>query len=100
MCGRAKLATDFSEIRIAFRIPPERPAPNFAPSWNVAPTDSLPIVRYDAKAGERSADMMRWGLVPYTGPRTSRSASRRSTPKPRRSIPNQRSALRSSAAAA
>jgi hypothetical protein len=65
MCGRVKLSTDFSEIKVAFRIPPERPAPNFAPSWNVAPTDSLPIVRYDAKAGERSLDLMRWGLVPY-----------------------------------
>src|ERR1700722_16111549 len=65
MCGRVKLSTDFSEIKVAFRIPPERPAPNFAPSWNVAPTDSLPIVRYDTKAGERSLDLMRWGLVPY-----------------------------------
>src|ERR1700722_14346235 len=65
MCGRVKLSTDFSEIKIAFRIPPERAAPNFAPSWNVAPTDSLPIVRHDPKAGERSLDLMRWGLVPY-----------------------------------
>jgi len=31
----------------------------------VAPTDSLPIVRYNEKAGSRSLDMMRWGLVPY-----------------------------------
>jgi putative SOS response-associated peptidase YedK len=45
MCGRAKLETDVSEIKMAFRIPPEYPAPNFPPSWNVAPTDSLPIVR-------------------------------------------------------
>jgi putative SOS response-associated peptidase YedK len=29
----------------------------------VAPTDPLPVVRYDAKAGERSLDVMRWGLV-------------------------------------
>ena len=65
MCGRVKLDSDFSEIKIAFRIPPERPAPNFAPSWNVAPTDPQPIVRYDAKAGERSLDVMRWGLIPY-----------------------------------
>ena len=36
-----------------------------APSWNVAPTDSLPIVRHDPKAGERSLDLMRWGLIPY-----------------------------------
>jgi hypothetical protein len=39
MCGRAKLETDVSEIKVAFRIPPEYPTPNFAPSWNVAPTD-------------------------------------------------------------
>ena len=65
MCGRAKLETDVSEIKIAFRIPPEYPTPNFAPSWNVAPTDDLPIVRYDQKAGSRTLDLMRWGLVPY-----------------------------------
>ncbi len=65
MCGRAKLETDVSEIKIAFRVPPEYPTPNFAPSWNVAPTDNLPIVRYDPKAGHRTLDLMRWGLVPY-----------------------------------
>jgi len=59
MCGRVKLSTDLGEIRIAFRIPPERPAPNFVPSWNVAPTDPLPIVRYDAKEGHRALDLMR-----------------------------------------
>ena len=33
-----------------FWIPPHRPSPNIAPSWNVAlRTDPLPIVRYDAK---------------------------------------------------
>jgi hypothetical protein len=36
------------------RIPPERPTPHIAPSWNVAPTDSLPVVRYDAKDHQRS----------------------------------------------
>jgi putative SOS response-associated peptidase YedK len=45
--------------------PPDRPTPNFPPSWNVAPTDSLPVVRYDAKAGQRSLDMLRWGLISY-----------------------------------
>ena len=54
MCGRVRLSSDVSEIKLAFSIPPHRPTPNFAPSWNVAPTDPLPVVRYDAKAGERS----------------------------------------------
>jgi putative SOS response-associated peptidase YedK len=65
MCGRAKLEGDLNEIKIAFGIPPEYPTPNYAPSWNVAPTDSLPIVRYDPKAGHRTLDLLRWGLVPY-----------------------------------
>jgi len=39
--------------------------PNFPPSWNAAPTDLLPVVRYDRKAGERSLDLLRWGLVPF-----------------------------------
>ena len=65
MCGRAKLSTDVSEIKIAFRVPPERATPNIAPSWNVAPTDPLSIARYDEKDRERSLEIMRWGLIPY-----------------------------------
>jgi hypothetical protein len=55
MCGRARLSSDVSEIKLVFSIPPERPTPNLPPSWNV---------RFDAKAGQRSLDLMRWGLVP------------------------------------
>ena len=40
--------------QLVFGIPPERPTPNIAPSWNVAPTDPLPVVHYDAKVGQRS----------------------------------------------
>ena len=65
MCGRVRLSADVSEIRLVFSTPPERPAPNIAPSWNVPPTDPLPVVRYDDKARERSLDVMRWGLVPF-----------------------------------
>ena len=65
MCGRARLSSDVSEIKLVFSIPPHRPTPNTAPSWNVAPTDPPPVVRYDARAGERSLDVMRWGLVPF-----------------------------------
>jgi SOS response associated peptidase (SRAP) len=65
MCGRVRLSSDVSEIKLVFGIPPDRPTPNFPPSWNVAPTDSLPVVRYDSKAEQRSLDTLRWGLIPY-----------------------------------
>jgi putative SOS response-associated peptidase YedK len=65
MCGRVRLSSDVSEIKLVFSIPPHRPIPNFAPSWNAAPTDQLPIVRFDRRAGERSLDLARWGLVPF-----------------------------------
>jgi putative SOS response-associated peptidase YedK len=65
MCGRVRLSSNVSEIKLVFSISPHRPTPNIAPSWNMAPTDPLPVVRYDAKAPERSSDVMRWGLVPF-----------------------------------
>ena len=69
MCGRARLSSDVSEIKLEFGIPPERPTPNFPPSWNVAPTDTLPVVRYEPKAAQRSLDMLRWGLILLLGQR-------------------------------
>ena len=39
--------------------------PKIAPSWNVAPTDPLPVVRYDPKDYQRTLEVMRWGLVPF-----------------------------------
>jgi putative SOS response-associated peptidase YedK len=65
MCGRASLFSDFGEIRRVFGIPPEQPAPNFAATWNAAPTQDLPVVLYDAAAHQRSLAIMRWGLVPF-----------------------------------
>ena len=64
--GSATLSSpDVSEIKVVFSIPPHRPTPNFPPSWNAAPTDLLPVVRYDREAGERSINLLRWGLIPH-----------------------------------
>jgi putative SOS response-associated peptidase YedK len=67
MCGRAKLGGDISEIKIAFRVPPDYPTPTFAPSWNVAPTDNLPIVRYDRRAGHPAERMTMWPVHKRVG---------------------------------
>jgi hypothetical protein len=80
MCGRARLSSDVSEIKLVFSIPPDRPTPNFAPSWNVAPTDPLPIVRYDVREGARSLDVMRWGLIPFWAKDIQRDRARRPAP--------------------
>jgi putative SOS response-associated peptidase YedK len=65
MCGRGRLSSDVSKINLVFSIPPERPTPNIPANWNAAPTEDLPVVRYDTRAGQRSLDVMRWGLVPF-----------------------------------
>jgi putative SOS response-associated peptidase YedK len=52
-------------LKLVLSTPPHRPSPNIAASWNVAPTDPLPLVRYDPRASERTLDVMRWGLVPF-----------------------------------
>jgi putative SOS response-associated peptidase YedK len=65
MCGRVKMEGDFSELRVRFGIPGDYPTPNYAPSWNVAPTDQLAVVRYHPAEQHRTLDLMRWGLIPY-----------------------------------
>ena len=34
ICGRVRLSSDFSEIKIALRFDLDAPAPNFKPDWN------------------------------------------------------------------
>jgi putative SOS response-associated peptidase YedK len=65
MCGRARLATDVTDLAIAFDVVANQPLPNLQPSWNLAPTDNLAIVRHHPVARERRLDLARWGLVPY-----------------------------------
>jgi putative SOS response-associated peptidase YedK len=61
MCGRVHLSSEVEKLIEVFSIPSSRPAPNVAASWNVAPTDPLPVVRYNGKTGERSLNVLRWG---------------------------------------
>ena len=40
------------------------PLPNLPARYNVAPTQDVPIVRFNPETRERSLDVVRWGLIP------------------------------------
>jgi putative SOS response-associated peptidase YedK len=64
MCGRVRLSTDYSEIKIRLKFDPDYPAPNFAPDWNKPPTEPM-LVAIRSVDGQRIPKMMKWGLVPH-----------------------------------
>ncbi len=63
MCGRARLITDYSDIRIELNFDDEGRVPNYAPRWNIAPSQDLLVAVRDA-GGKRRPVLMRWGLIP------------------------------------
>ena len=64
MCGRVRLATEFSDVRVRLKFDPAFPAPNIPASWNVCPTDPM-LVAILAEDGKRAPQQMRWGLIPW-----------------------------------
>lgn len=63
MCGRVIQLSNPDAIRKLFEA--SGPAPNAPPRYNGAPGQDLMVVRKHPKTGERSLDMLRWGLIPY-----------------------------------
>lgn len=63
MCGRVRLGTDFSQIRIKLKFDQAAAVPNVPASWNVCPTD--PMLAAVNENGRRIPQQMRWGLVPW-----------------------------------
>lgn len=61
MCGRyvspdeASIEREFNFVNTEWKFPP---------SFNVAPTQNVPVIRVD-KAGERFGSRLHWGLIPY-----------------------------------
>jgi putative SOS response-associated peptidase YedK len=61
MCGRyvspdeASIEREFTLVHTEWHFPP---------SYNVAPTQDVPVVRV-SKAGERIGALMHWGLIPF-----------------------------------
>ena len=64
MCGRVRLSSDYSEIKIRLKFAPNSVAPNFAPDWNKPPTAPM-LVAIRSINGERVPKMMKWGLIPH-----------------------------------
>jgi len=60
MCGRFALIVDASVLADVFDVDPPR---ELQPRFNIAPTQTIPIVRA-RKDGPRKCAMVRWGLVP------------------------------------
>ncbi len=63
MCGRTRLVEDYSQIRIELTFDDDGRIPNYAPRWNIAPSEDLLTAVRD-KHGKRRPVMMRWGLIP------------------------------------
>ena len=63
MCGRYASVISAEQIRALFRT--ANPTVNHPPSWNVAPSQAAMVVRRHPTSGERSLDLLRWGLVPH-----------------------------------
>src|SRR5277367_6757202 len=64
MCGRVRLSSDYSEIRIRLKFAPDSIAPNFETDWNKPPTAQM-LVAIRSEDGKRIPKMMRWGLLPH-----------------------------------
>ena len=60
MCGRYSLTQTVDALGVFFDVDDRR---NLQPRWNIAPTQTAPVVRL-GDDGARHLAMLRWGLVP------------------------------------
>jgi putative SOS response-associated peptidase YedK len=64
MCGRFARKSTQQVLADWFGVELED-MPWFAPSFNVAPQSTQPVVRVSRNSGAREFSLMRWGLVPF-----------------------------------
>jgi putative SOS response-associated peptidase YedK len=62
MCGR--YATTRTDADLTLLFDAVGITDPLAPSWNVAPTDPVPVIRVSARHQARVLDTARWGLIP------------------------------------
>lgn len=61
MCGRYSLNARADEIVELFKL---AESIAFGPRYNIAPTQTAPIIRSDGDTQQRRLDLVRWGLTP------------------------------------
>jgi putative SOS response-associated peptidase YedK len=61
MCGRYAIQASGPIIAARFSATPSQVAAEFQPRFNIAPTQSIPVV---VGREERQLEMMQWGLIP------------------------------------
>jgi len=64
MCGRFARKSTQEVLAEWFDLALEE-MPWFAPSYNVAPQSTQPVVRLSRDTGRREAALLRWGVVPF-----------------------------------
>ena len=62
MCGRYTLSTPTDLLAEIFQF---ETAISLEPRFNIAPSQAAAVVRYEAAAGDRTLDLLKWGLVPF-----------------------------------
>ena len=63
MCGRFTLSSNLDDLQGRFGF--EARDLEYRPSYNIAPTQQVMVVSVDPQHGNRRAESMRWGLVPF-----------------------------------
>jgi putative SOS response-associated peptidase YedK len=62
MCGRYKLSRRKQVVEEYFDGVSDEP--DWAPRYNIAPTQPIPVIRQNPKEPIRELSLMRWGLIP------------------------------------
>ena len=66
MCGRIVQSSDPIKLQIVEGIGvPDSRVRQSPPRFNGAPSQELLVIRQNAQTGERSLDLLRWGLIPH-----------------------------------
>jgi putative SOS response-associated peptidase YedK len=73
MCGRFACLLPPEALRRLFGI--TSLPPDVGPRYNVAPGQPVLAVRFNPRAGGRSLDLLRWGLVPHWAKDATRAAA-------------------------